>query len=89
MPYWLYLRMVLPVSFPFGITVLLGATLLLANKPAAGGALLLASSLASSVATVLFAGGIGDPLVGALFAGIAGILAIYAARRSTRLTNRA
>jgi hypothetical protein len=80
MPYWLYFRTVFPVSFPFGITALLGASLLLQNKPLTGAALLLASSLASGVATLLFAVGIVDPLVGALFAGIAGVLAIYAAR---------
>lgn len=32
MPFWLYLRMVFPISFPFGITTLLGTLLVLADK---------------------------------------------------------
>lgn len=81
MPFWLYFRMMFPISFPFGITTLLGTLLVLADKLAAGGALLLASSLANGAAAVLFGVGFVEPLAGALCASIAGVLAIHSARR--------
>jgi len=79
MPFWLYFRMMFPISFPFGITTLLGTILVLADRPTAGGALLLASSLANGAAAVLFGVGFVEPLAGATCVGIAGVLAIYAA----------
>jgi hypothetical protein len=77
MPSWMYQQRMFPISFPFGIIALLGATLVSADMRKAGGALLLTSSLGGALATVLFAGGILDPLVGAFFAGVAGVLAIH------------
>lgn len=72
MSYWLYLRLVFSVSYPFGLIAPTGTTLVHANKPAASGALLLASSLASAAATLLFTPGFGEPLAGALCSSIAG-----------------
>jgi hypothetical protein len=80
LPYWQYAVSFFPAVYVLGIMVLIGGTLVLANKPVAGGALILLAILPILPIGVLTLVGVvtmWNPMVSLLVAGIGGGLAIH------------
>lgn len=87
MPNWMYYPAIFPVSFPFAIIVLIGATLTLKRQYLNGGINMLGASIASMLLTILFPlriMGLGlEVLAGDILALLGGIFAILAEKETT------